>query len=474
MDALALPEKPSGTLRWMVLLTVCGVLAVVGVQYAVKASEDRSAFVRWRNQIVDLGRGVDIYEVHVYPNPPITALILYPFVQLPTISLGRFDLDLGALAWFAAKVVMTVLGFVWTIRLTERPEQPFPAWAQVLTLVLVLRPIIGDLSHGNVNLLILFLVVAALYAFHKRLDFVAGVTLGLAIACKVTPALFVPYFLWKRAWRTVAGTAFGLVLFLFVAPGALLGFEHNLVLLRSWYEKMAAPYIHGGQVTTEHSNQSLPGLIYRLTTASPSFLDEEDRPADYHNLVELDPGVARRLLQAFGLVFLVVMMATCRTPLDQRSGWPMAAEYGIVLLGMLLFSERTWKHHCVTLLVPVAVLCYCLAYRWRSGGWRAYLLGSLVVSQLFMASTSTELWEQLLGYRAGAKLAQVYGGYVWAYVVLLTALAVLLRSPGRLQAESAGLPSAHSMAGHPLQGPEAVPHARSDRFPFRDRLARRT
>src|SRR5437762_12357552 len=42
-------------------------------------------------------------------------------------------------------------------------------------------------------------------------------------------------------------------------------------------------------------------------------------------------------------------------------GWPAAAEFALIVLGMLLFSERTWKHHCVTLMLPFGVLCYYLA-----------------------------------------------------------------------------------------------------------------
>jgi hypothetical protein len=408
-------------------------LILVGVQYALKASADRSAFVRWRNQIEDLVRGVDIYDVHVYPNPPITALILYPFVLLPTVHLEGFDLDTGALAWFLAKAAMAAWAVLATVRLVETREQPFPAWAQLLALVLALRPIVGDLSHGNVNILILFLVVMGLTMVRHRRDILAGVFVGLAIACKVTPALFLAHFLWKRAGRVLAGMFLGLALFLGLVPGVLLGFEHNARLLASWYRKMAAPYVEGKEVTTEHANQSLPGLLYRLTTRSPSFLDESDEPAEYHNLVAWPPWLARRLLQACGVGFLLLLAWSCRTPLEQRSGWPLAAEYGLVLLGMLLFSERTWKHHCVTLVVPLAVLCHQLAWRWQSWTWRGYLLASLAAAELAMAATSTSLW-QVVGYRAGAKLAQVYGAYVWAYLILLAALVVLLgawrRSPG--------------------------------------------
>src|SRR5262249_10094521 len=155
---------------------------------------------------------------------------------------------------------------------------PYPPWAKALAILLSLRPIMGDLTHGNINLFILFLVVGGLYAFRQRRDVLAGVLLALAIACKVTPALFVPYFLWKRAWRMLAGCTAVLVLFFMIVPGWFLGNERNLHLLGSWTERMVTPFVVAGTVTSEHPNQSLPGLVFRLATHSPSFLDEHGEP----------------------------------------------------------------------------------------------------------------------------------------------------------------------------------------------------
>src|SRR5207248_5668193 len=98
----------------------------------------------------------------------------------------------------------------WVFRLVADAGRPFPPWAQAATVLLSLRPVMGDLHHGNVNLFILFLVAAVLAAYQRRRDFLAGVVLGLAVACTVTPALFLPYFLWKRAWRLLAGAVAGL------------------------------------------------------------------------------------------------------------------------------------------------------------------------------------------------------------------------------------------------------------------------
>src|SRR5438876_10301938 len=105
---------------------------------------------------------------------------------------------------------------------------------------------------------------------------------------------------------------------------------------------------------------------------------------------------------------------------------------------MLLFSERTWKHHCVTLVLPFAVIAYYLAACRPGPRLRGYLIGSLVAVTLLMASTSTSLL-QPLDY--AAKLAQVYGAYVWANLVLVAAIVVLLRRPEDAVASASGCTS---------------------------------
>src|SRR5262249_56138478 len=114
-----------------------------------------------------------------------------------------------------------------------------------------------------------------------------GMALALAIACKITPALFLPYFAWKRAWKTLSASAVGLVLFFGVVPGCRYGMEQNAVYLRAWFEHMVLPYVRG-EIWSEHENQSLPGLAYRLLTESPSFSTRGDgfkTDIECHNLL---------------------------------------------------------------------------------------------------------------------------------------------------------------------------------------------
>jgi hypothetical protein len=440
MDALPLRTDGSARQRWF-LVALCAFFLAINVQYVLKVAnserEHRSAFLRWATQIVYLDDGVNIWERFNYPNPPIMALILAPFVYLPPLA--------GALLWFYAKVVMAILSIHWVLTLLDSGPRPFPFWGKALAVLLSLRPIEGDLVHGNVNLLILFLVVATVWCFCKHRDVLAGVLLGLAIACKVTPLLMVPYFAWKRAWKTLAGTAVGLALFVAVVPGVVLGWANNQQFFASWWENMVQPYAVEGKITSEHPNQSLPGVLQRLLTHNPSFVDFPNdvwTPTEYHNVVALDEAVVRWLVKGCMGVFALCVLWRCRTPITDRTDWRLLAEFSVVALGMLLFSERTWKHHAVTLLLPFAVLAYQLSALRPPRATRNAVIATLVVSVALMTLTSSGLFDKQ--DRIG-DLAQVYGAYLWAFLLLTASMFAAL---GRRAATSstAALPEPSSSA----------------------------
>ncbi len=450
LDARPVRLAKSG--RAWFILGLLALFAVVSVQYSVKVLHNRGAFTRWDDHILhSLDGAGDAAEPYNYPNPPIMAIVLYPMALMPS--------PWGALTWFYLKVALTLLALLGVFRLVESPGRRFPLWARVVTVLLSLGPILGDLHHGNVNLFILFLIVAALTAFRRRHDLSAGLLLGLAVACKLTPALFIPYFLWKRQWRVLAGCAAGLLLFLWpgFVPAAILGWDANQKQTAGWYMEMVHPFIVEGKVTSEHNNQSLPGLVSRLATHSPSFTiyikDEKtgqdvQTPMEYDDFLTLTPEQARWLVKGCMALFALVVVWRCRTPLQSRRGWRLSAEYGFILIGMLLFSERTWKHHCVTLVLPFAVLCYHLATR-PAGRWPRWgLIATLAAAALLMLSTSTGLFgDDTL--RAGdvsdlfGKQMEVYGAYLWAWLLLGGALMVLVRRPadatGQLKEKRGGV-----------------------------------
>jgi alpha-1,2-mannosyltransferase len=407
----------------LIRIVFLGALALVvllmSVKYAAKIEkpsdagiQNRSAFLRWRSMIHDLFTGTNVYiGVHEYPNPPIMAMVLKPFADLPP--------KVGALTWFYAKVLMAVLSAVWVFRLVS-PE--LPDSAKALTILLALPPLLGDLSHNNVNIFILFLVAGCLEAYRRGWGFTSGLVLALAIACKVTPLMFLAFFIYKHAARTVLGCLAGLALWLAIVPGLAFGWDRNAELLESWYSLMVKPSLVDNRVTSEHPNQSIPGVVFRLLTHSPSYVvypDNIPTPGEYHNIADIGTDTARTVVKCALVAFALLILVLCRSPRDVRQGPWFAAECSLIVIGMLLFSERTWKHHAVTLLLPYAALAFAISAGAWSPGIRRTLIGILVATACL-----TNL-PGVLPPRP-ADLAMVYGSYTAAFLCLTLGIAILL------------------------------------------------
>ncbi len=186
-----------------------------------------------------------------------------------------------------------------------------------------------------------------------------------------------------------------------------------------------------GEITTEHPNQAIPGFVYRLFTHSPSFIEYEKTPAGdipvpaaYHNLADIGRPAAWVVVKVLTAAFVLAVVLLCRAPRAERQGWRFAAECALIVLGMLLFSERTWKHHAVTLLIPAAALAYAATLD-LPRRVRGFVVGSLVAAALLMTLPG------LFGTR-GQDLALVYGTHTFAFL-LLTAGVCLILSHGLKQ-----------------------------------------
>ena len=403
------PDRHGRRAVWIAfLITMIGAAII----YKDKAEDDRSAVIRWMHQVRELPNGKNIWDAYYFPNPPIFAISLYPIAAMDPIA--------GALTWFALKATLAAVCMLACLKMAVPEGVKVPSYAQAAMVLLCLRPIMGDLHHANNNLIILSLVVATLAAWRRGLDVLAGLCLALAITYKVTPALFVPYFLYKRSWRMVVATLLGIGIFFLVVPGIVLGPRFNAECLASWYTRIISPYVENGVPSLQEVNQSMVGVLSRLL--------EETQLAGHHgyngtqmrlNLVSWPPEVVNRLVKGLSLALVGLLAIFCRTRTHRRDDPRLFGEFALVVLTMLFVSERSWKHHFVTLVLPYAFLVtrtLVLPARLRV----RFALGTmLLASAVLIGCTSSEL-KFLLG-RDGHKVAQFYGLFFWSAVVLYVA-----------------------------------------------------
>ena len=121
-------ERLSSWFFWCLWATI---ILIAAAFYYEKAADHRSAFVRWRPQVLQFWAGVNIYDKMIFPNPPIMPITLYPLMVLPTV--------VGAMCWFAIKVALTTAALVMCFRIVKPARPVYPPMFRSLVLLLSLR-----------------------------------------------------------------------------------------------------------------------------------------------------------------------------------------------------------------------------------------------------------------------------------------------------------------------------------------------
>jgi hypothetical protein len=435
-------------LRAAVAIALLAIAAATMITFHRKLADGKTAFVRWRPQILALMAGEDVYTVRgePYPNPPLMAVLLYPLAALPV--------EAGSWLLFALKMLLAALAVAFALDAVAPRGPPLAAPWAIAAIAVSLRPILSDLQHGNVNILILFTVMAGLRALQRERDVSAGLWVALATALKITPGLLVVYFAWKRWWRACAAFGIGTVA-LTLLPGFALGFERLADLLLAYYTAMLHPFVADAAViATEESNQSLGAVLHRYLTDAPA-IEIDSRYVGF-NLVSLDLASAEWIVRATSLALLAALALVCRAPGHTRD-LRIASEYALVLIAMLVISPRSWKHHYVVMALPYAcVLAWAVRPGWRD--CRRRLFGAIAASQLLVVSTSRDVAKLAWFADDAHKWAQGLGFYLLSALVVLVALAAVLVAAGRRGSGAGGSARAREgVAGPGVAGLEAAP-----------------
>ena len=414
-------------LLWVAVLL--SIATAIGANH--RASKGQCALLKWEEDFVRLETGQPLYgrgevfgdesTAEGYPTLPFSLLLLSPFRALgPRV---------GPLAWALFKI-----GLAWWIvlrafELAAGSACRFPPWAAWVVLLLSVRVLHSDVQHGNVNLLVGAVVLAAFSSWEKGRDLRSGLLFGAAAVLKVTPLLGVLYLARKGSVRGIMGVALGVVLCTWVVPALWLGWEANLELTRGWWQQMVGPYLAGAPLTivqTEQINQSMLGVGARWLTDCVAIVARPPiHPHDTSiHLLSLSPE-AFRWMHRVGCALVLLLLWRSIRPRMERRGPLVLGEAAMVGLSMLILSERSWKQHYVLLPLALTFLTWTLARGSLTPSLRRLSWMALAGVTLLIGLSG----DALLGDR-GADLAEAYGAWFWSAVLLLGTLSALLKDKG--------------------------------------------
>ncbi len=320
--------------------------------------------------------------------PPLAAVVFSPMSAISLEAAGIVLTALSLVALFAT-LVLTLA----SIGVAPRTTLLWTALAAAGA-ALTLEPVYSTLDYGQVNILLMVFVAAD--CLLKKTPWPRGVLIGFVAAVKLTPAVFVLFFLVRKDVRAAVTT--GLSFVAFGALGFLLTREDSW---QYWTDTLFDSGRIGGPAYP--ANQSITGVLARLG---------------------LDPSLRSVLWLALSAAVLVLAAVAMHRAFS--AGATALALCVNALLGLLV-SPVSWSHHWVWV-APLLLLVGVEAYRRRS-----IVLGAGVMASwaLFVIAPHWRLghgrwegtgwpwWDQFLA-----------SAYVWWAVAVIAAVAVCLRRRG--------------------------------------------
>jgi alpha-1,2-mannosyltransferase len=363
--------RTPGDARWLLPAGAVLLLAVLAV-YLADLAAHLSTMAAMRDLVVYRDGGLIVrhiapaYDGHLssplydwtgqhgvqFTYPPFAAVV-FAVASVLSWTAMRWAMTLASLAALGLSLwlVFGALGY------NDRPRVRLGATLGVCALALLTEPVQQTLALGQVNLLLMLLVIADLLtpsALAGRTRWWHGTGIGLAAGVKLTPLIFIPYLLLVRRYRQAA-TAAGVFAATVALGYAVLPRDSGTYWLHGLFFNANRIVFLGTR-----GNQSLRGVLTRLAGSVTS-------------------GTAPWLVAAI----LVVIAGLAAAAVLYRAGYPVPGMLACALSGLLAYP-LSWDHHWVWVAPGIALLAH-LGARARGAARAAWWAAAGLTTGVFGA-----------------------------------------------------------------------------------------
>lgn len=268
----------------------------------------------------DLKFGQDIVR-----NPPPSLLLFSFFSLFPILEIQAY--------WFIASLIFFFTGSYFLFK-TFRWFN-LKIWLLFISLVLIFFPFRYNLGSGQVNNLLYMLIVLTFYFSQIKKNYLASISLCLAIILKITPLFLLITLLIERRVKIFVLTIINL---------AAINIVTMLVLGSDIYQKYSTvpgTFLDFGNAV--YYNQTLSAFLFRVLNNAP---------------------LVRFIDLTFLIIFSLVLMYLKRKPsfkdklIDRLNLWNISIIY------MLIFAPFAWQYHFVIIIFALVSTFY-IGYKQR-------------------------------------------------------------------------------------------------------------
>lgn len=249
-----------------------------------------------------------------YINPQLFTQVNYPPTALMFLTpLSLLSLSIASKMWLLISIIIFIL--ILRMLYSIKPI-PLSFLSIIFTATVLSFPFKFTLGMGQINLLLLFMLVIFLKFMLSKKDFWASFFLSLSVAIKLFPIFFLLPIISNRRWKVLLIT-FGFLAIILVVAFFTIGSELNLY----YFKNVLFPLIvkPSGAV---YYNQSITGFVTRMHV----------------------PWIIA-IISRITIVFVSLVISI-------KYKKYILSSFLTILNMILLVNNFTWQHHLVFLLLP--------------------------------------------------------------------------------------------------------------------------
>lgn len=293
-----------------------------------------------------------------YLYPPFALLIFEPLML--------FSYDTAAWLWFAFQLILLVTTILLLPKAVGVRRWSTKELAIALLVLAIFAPIIASLRSGQVNILIMAMLVAQAWALRKHKSILVGLIVAAMILIKLFPVVLLGYYLLKRQWSVVLACLVSLGVLLTLSIGVF-GLDTHRDYIERLPKRLSAG-IHPEEIA-RWDNMTVNGLIHRAAIFMTGSDNLTDQQLTYTGWVQL--GI---IIPLFGLLcYLTYRSPVSISGLLEASAW----------ISFTLFAAKDAHTQYLIMLLPIWLLLVLRTTLNRWWLWSGFLLACLAEKRLF-------------------------------------------------------------------------------------------
>jgi len=363
--------KPRNLFLALFILAVVLLLIPFSAHRAAKGSSDFDVYYYAGKALLN---GAPIYSVDgkaatlsqsPFLYPPFFACVISPFSFFSIATAAGLWNILNFLFMVGSGIVLT-RSFFYSLNGLFR--QSFRLIALRITFLLFIILIcLDNLAMAQINPAVFFFLVFAFECVLRKKDTAAGISLAGAIAMKLIPLIFLPYFILKQKWRLVTSCLVSLICFFWLFPSLSVGFQKNLEYYDAFQRSVEGqrtpvklPF-YASQLSPSHQN--LQSVLFRLSidwdfrehTGGPN-----GRAFVFRTPIRFSEKTASEI--AIASVILLLIAGFYLISRSRMNDSQCLQEISFVLILMFLSAPKMRSHGFIYLVFPLMYLAeQCLS-----------------------------------------------------------------------------------------------------------------